>query len=248
MWSLTGASELRSCWMSVFTPTNSTWEMPASIIRLTAFRPPPPTPTTRMTARYADESGRGALWRRRGSASRVTGGSSQLCSLSARGACSGSDAGAACAALPRGAWAGGSTGSGAVASGPACSAVGKSSPAGSRAGSSRPDCRWAASVALKSSARGPSRMLTRRRAIEHLLGEVAVRLRGRAGRVVLEHRAALDGRLGIANRLLDLRVEDEVAEVFLQHLDRLLRVECPPIKHGREDAPDLHGWIQVLAN
>jgi hypothetical protein len=36
--------------MSVFTATNSTCEMSASIIRLTALRPAPPTPTTRMTA------------------------------------------------------------------------------------------------------------------------------------------------------------------------------------------------------
>ena len=34
--------------------------MPASIIRLTALRPAPPTPTTRMTAMYAPESARGA--------------------------------------------------------------------------------------------------------------------------------------------------------------------------------------------
>ena len=38
--------------MSVLTATKSTWAMPASIIRLTALRPPPPTPTTRITARY----------------------------------------------------------------------------------------------------------------------------------------------------------------------------------------------------
>jgi hypothetical protein len=37
--------------MSVFTAMNSTCEIPASIIRLTAFRPPPPTPTTRITAK-----------------------------------------------------------------------------------------------------------------------------------------------------------------------------------------------------
>ena len=51
MWSLIGASHCFSCWMSVLTAMNSTCEMPASIIRLTAFRPAPPTPTTRMTAR-----------------------------------------------------------------------------------------------------------------------------------------------------------------------------------------------------
>ncbi len=37
--------------MSVLTATNSTCEMPASIIRLTAFSPAPPTPITRITAR-----------------------------------------------------------------------------------------------------------------------------------------------------------------------------------------------------
>jgi hypothetical protein len=37
--------------MSVLTAMNSTCEIPASIIRFTAFSPAPPTPTTRMTAR-----------------------------------------------------------------------------------------------------------------------------------------------------------------------------------------------------
>jgi len=50
MWILTGASLVWSCWMSVLTATNSTCEMSASIMRLTAFRPAPPTPTTRITA------------------------------------------------------------------------------------------------------------------------------------------------------------------------------------------------------
>ncbi len=64
IWSFTGASEVRSCWMSVLTAMNSTCEMPASIMRLTAFRPAPPTPITRMTARYAAESARGTRERR----------------------------------------------------------------------------------------------------------------------------------------------------------------------------------------
>src|SRR6266487_2958550 len=38
--------------MSVLTATKSTWVIPASIMRSTAFRPAPPTPTTRKTARY----------------------------------------------------------------------------------------------------------------------------------------------------------------------------------------------------
>ena len=52
MWIFTGASERLSCCMSVLTATKSTWAMPASIIRLTALIPPPPTPTTLITARY----------------------------------------------------------------------------------------------------------------------------------------------------------------------------------------------------
>ena len=62
MWIFVGASATWSAWMSVFTATNSTWWMPASIMRLSAFSPAPPTPTTRMTAMYAPESGRGFVW------------------------------------------------------------------------------------------------------------------------------------------------------------------------------------------
>ena len=41
----------RSAWASVFAAMNSTPRRPASTMRLTAFVPPPPTPTTLMTAR-----------------------------------------------------------------------------------------------------------------------------------------------------------------------------------------------------
>ena len=79
MWSFTSASDICSCCRSVLTATNSTWLIPASIIRWIAFRPAPPTPTTRITARYAPESVRGTRCRRgagSGSGSRrVTGGS-----------------------------------------------------------------------------------------------------------------------------------------------------------------------------
>ena len=51
MWIFTGDSLICSCWTSVFTATNSTWPSPASTMRLIAFRPAPPTPTTRITAR-----------------------------------------------------------------------------------------------------------------------------------------------------------------------------------------------------
>src|SRR3954447_6347158 len=49
---LTSASVIRSACASVFTAMNSTPRKPLSTMRLTAFVPPPPTPTTLMTARY----------------------------------------------------------------------------------------------------------------------------------------------------------------------------------------------------
>jgi len=51
MCSLRSASVIWSAWASVFAAMNSTPDRPASIIRLTALVPPPPTPTTLMTAR-----------------------------------------------------------------------------------------------------------------------------------------------------------------------------------------------------
>ena len=51
MWIFNGASLVRSAWMSVLTARNSTWLIPASIMRLTALRPAPPTPMTLITAR-----------------------------------------------------------------------------------------------------------------------------------------------------------------------------------------------------
>ena len=51
MWILTSASHIDSACASVLTAMNSTPRTPASIIRLTALVPPPPTPTTLMTAR-----------------------------------------------------------------------------------------------------------------------------------------------------------------------------------------------------
>ena len=51
MSNLTSASLMRSAWASVFTAMNSTPLRPESIIRLTAFTPAPPTPTTLITAR-----------------------------------------------------------------------------------------------------------------------------------------------------------------------------------------------------
>ena len=51
MSSLTSASDIRRVCASVFTAMNSTPRRPASIIRFTAFTPPPPIPTTLITAR-----------------------------------------------------------------------------------------------------------------------------------------------------------------------------------------------------
>ncbi len=66
MWIFAAASDMCSCWMSVLTATNSTWLMPASIIRLIAFRPAPPTPTTLIMARYAPDSTRATRCSRAG--------------------------------------------------------------------------------------------------------------------------------------------------------------------------------------
>ena len=51
MSSFTSASLMSSAWASVLTAMNSTPLRPASIMRFTAFTPPPPMPTTLMTAR-----------------------------------------------------------------------------------------------------------------------------------------------------------------------------------------------------
>ena len=63
MWIFTGASLIWSAWMSVLTAMNSTWLMPASIIRFTALMPAPPTPMTLITARYAPASAAAAVER-----------------------------------------------------------------------------------------------------------------------------------------------------------------------------------------
>ena len=49
--SLTSASDISSACASVFTAMNSTPLRPTSIMRLTALTPPPPMPTTLITAR-----------------------------------------------------------------------------------------------------------------------------------------------------------------------------------------------------
>src|SRR6266480_7047430 len=120
---------------------------------------------------------------------------------------------------------------------------------GSSGGASAAPCscwRCAASVALKSSASGPSRMLARFRAIEHLLREVAIEHGGVALRVVSEHRLALHGCLRIANRLPNPRLVHEIAKVLLQDLHCLARVQEPTVEHGRENPLDLDVRVEIL--
>ena len=54
MWIVLSASDMSSAWRSVLTAMNSTPFTPASTMRFTAFVPPPPTPTTLMTAKCSE--------------------------------------------------------------------------------------------------------------------------------------------------------------------------------------------------
>ena len=247
---------------SVLTATKSTCAMPASIIRWTAFRPAPPTPTTRITARYAAPFGRRhavqarrALGHRleeaaaggRRDARRATSDRSRsdrrsapdlerrlrrrLGAASARGLAGGDDRsrlvevvdvldGLLERRLVRAVWLG------RLAPRPAAPprrpparaarprSHGRARPAGPHA-CSRACAPWSTSFASSRYACG-----------------------GRARRVVLEHGAPLHGRLGVADGLADPRLVDEVAEVLLEDLDRLSRVQRAPVVHGRDDALD----------
>src|SRR5580765_734281 len=262
MWIFTGASHIWSCWMSVLTATNSTPVIPASIIRSSAFSPAPPMPTTRMTARYAGESGRGAAQRRggcsgSGSTQRVSRSSTSGSGVEVGGAsASGSTSRPACqegASVTSGGGGGGATAAGGSSTSGSRSGV-NGSGSGVAAGFSSPSlpacsaCRWAASVARKSSASGPSRMLARLRAIEHLLRELAVRLGGGPSRIVFQDGGPLDRGLRVANGLADPGLEDEIAEVLLEDLQRLARVQRAAVVHGRKDSLDPDVRVQVLAN
>src|SRR5579859_5731721 len=245
MWIFNGASENWSCCWSVLTAMNSTWERPASIIRLTAFRPAPPTPTTLMTATYVPESGRGTACRIGGSgATSHSSGRSRSRAAASEGTGAGAGAGAAGVSTTD------STGSRCRAGG-GCSTV-SSDTRGSAPCFSAPSgssvCRCAASVALNNSASGPSRMLARLRAIHDLLRQFPVCLRRTSLRLVLENAQTFHRRLRIAHRLADPRLEDEIAEVLLQDLDRLARVQRAAVEHRRQDPLDRHLRIQVLAD
>src|SRR4051794_14410553 len=244
MWIFVEASLICSCWMSVLTATKSTWVMPASIMRSTAFSPAPPTPTTRMTARY--DAWSRARSRRAGCSG--SGSSQRAMRRSSTGDGSGSGSGSGAGATARiGVGAGGSL----------SRAAGGGESGGSSVGScccsscgSAFFCPWrcAASVARKSSASGPSRMLARFLAIEHLLREVAVHPRCLPCRFVRENGGALDGGLCEANGLPNPRVVDEIAEVLAQDLVCLARVRDALVEHRRDDADDLDLRVQVLAH
>src|SRR5581483_11432821 len=236
MWILVGASHIWSCWMSVLTATKSTWVIPASIMRSTAFSPAPPTPTTRITARYdvlsrarsrrAGDSGSGSSQRAR--CSRVIG--------SAAGAAGAAAATGSGVAMRSGVGAGsGSSATGSVGS-CCCSCLSVLLP------------RFAASVARKRSASGPSRILARFLAIEHLLREVTVQRRSLALRLVGKDGRSLHGRLREPHGLADARRVDEVAEVFAQDLVGFTGVRQALVVHRRHDPDDPHFGVQVLAH
>src|SRR6478735_176927 len=237
MWILVAASLICSCWMSVLTAMKSTWTMPASIIRSTAFRPAPPTPTTRRDARYD------AVSRARSSRAGCSGsGSSQRASGRSRRSTSGSGSGSGAGATARigvGETGGSSAATGCRGSGSVGSCCCASAPL---------FCFCAASVARKSSASGPSRMLARFLAIEHLLCEIAVHPGCLALGLVGKHRCALDGRFRETDGFPDTCAVDEVAEVLAQDLVCFARVRDATVVHRRDDADDLDARVQVLAH
>src|SRR5215213_4075473 len=212
---------------------NSTPPTSASIIRLTALTPPPPTPTTRSSGwrvmsaptdshSYCAADGRAGCdgdmmfsgrsdekaWRRRSCGVGVRGGGVSETFASGSGCRGGSAGGAACCAS------------------------------------------WTSSVFRKRAASGPSRMLARLPLAirEHLLRQLAIGVSRRTRRVVLEHRHALHGSFREPDRLLDARAEHAVAEVLFEDLERLLGVQGASVDHRGQDARDLHVGIQVLAD
>ena len=61
---LCGASDWRSAWASVLQEMNSTPIISARIIRLTALLPPPPTPMTRISAKFSESDRSGIAFLR----------------------------------------------------------------------------------------------------------------------------------------------------------------------------------------
>src|SRR4051812_38534732 len=88
--------------------------------------------------------------------------------------------------------------------------------------------------------------LSRRLMCQNLLRQISVVARGVALRIVLEHARALDRGLGELDRLADPGFEDELAEVLLEDLHRLLGVDGPRVEHRRQDPLDLDAGVEVL--
>src|SRR5690349_12996750 len=210
IWRVTCADEDCSDCASVLSAMNSTPDTSASIIRLTAFTPPPPTPTTRScgvpTPRpatephwYSLDEGGGA----EGTSS--DGGAIMSPGISALNACRSRSCGdgAGVARLGTIAGSGGPCGS---------SAARGSSPS--------------VSVLRNRLANGPSRMLARLPLPirEHLLRQPAIRVGRLPIRVVLQDGHPLHGRFRETDGLLDARPEHPIPEVLLEDLDRLLGV------------------------
>src|SRR4051795_1920157 len=222
--SVTCAALCCSDWASVFRAMNSTPVTSASIIRLTAFTPPPPTPTTRSCGVPGRESRPEPHWY----------------SLAAGGGGSSGGAIMSPGISALNAWRRRSCGVGVARSGTA----GGSSACGGRG--SRPSV----SVLRNRLANGPSRMLARLPLPirEHLLRQPAIRVGRLPGRVVLQDGHPLHGCFREADGLLDARPEHAIPEVLLEDLDRLLGMQRPCVHHRGEDPRDLHVRIQVLAN
>ena len=254
MWIFVCASDICSCWMSVLTAMNSTCETPASIIRWSAFRPAPPTPTTRITARYdARVAARRAVEARRRLGQRVARGAE---AAPARAARLGAGFGRR---LRHG------RGTARARAAGADDVLDRLLPGRDvldgllvrlrrrRAFGCRPALLRPAAAPPRSRGRAPRAGLhASTRAFAPLWSTSFARSRyisaASLRRVVLEHRLALHGRLGVADGLANLRVEDEVAEVLLEDLDRLARVQQPLVEHRRQDPDDLDLRVQVLAD
>src|ERR1039458_4375390 len=235
---------------SVLTARNSTPSTSASTMRLTAFTPAPPTPSTlirgwetgpsgNVGCSYSPITGRAAP-ARAAEPSMAPSRSIRLAGISAENACLRRSFGlgtlvpvgpsSACwvPALSAG-W--GAPRSSSVAGIFDCGAL---TSAASPAPAPAPVAS-SSSVLRNRAASGPSRMDARLgfAMCEDLLGELPVGLRGHAGGLVLEHRHALHGRLREAHRLADARREHAVAEVLLEDLDRLLGVDRAHVDQGR---------------
>src|SRR3954447_9504806 len=272
MCSVTSAVDCCSDCRSVLTARNSTPSTWASTMRLTAFTPAPPTPTTRSTGcptGLAVPHGVGSSATReygsRPGSCRGAGGWRMLSGMSAlkawrRRSCGvgtcGSGAGGASGGAPsegcgwpvsRGCGGGGSGARRSCAAGVDGAGTRPSSAAGA-AGSAGSAA--ACSVLRNRSASGPSRMLARLPLAigENLLREIAIGLGGHPVRIVLEHRHAFHRGLREADGLLDARGEDAIAEVLLEDLDRLLGVNRPRVHQRGQDALDLDVGVQVLAD